>query len=304
MRLSNCQICILVLFATITTSPLSAQLPTPVVVDEDSPTVAEPSDEAQESIDTQPPAGQTPEPVLDALNFDPPTTDIPSFDAANMTSTLGATRGSYSAVPNMIGDLFNGGSTTLSVAGSTRTNVTFNTPVSYANGVGQIANANQTTATLVSQDGIAGILNPRQVYSVNQYSFATQSFRVEGTGAINMNDKVQAVVPVSTDAIFLDVNRALRLEFPDLIGNANAEDFVTIDFVPDGSNLQLNAAHDQVLSAVYNYKVSVILPIRPVPAKSLVVTLLRKTAAPFRVTVYSSIITFFIALEFRLYQVR
>lgn len=205
------------------------------------------------------------------LPIDPPAAIAPS-DLTNMTASLGATRGLSSAAPNMIGDLFNSGTSSLNF------NVKFQIDPIFTSGNGAIATNPNSLVTGVNAS-IAGVtvtalspigdlvrtgqsssisvsdLDPINSVNVQVTTSSDASAVLNGAGT-----GVNPSAPAPNSLIFEAANRAIARELSTGFSNSiNIEDLLDLQYLRSESTI--NGGNGQVTGVSYRYQAAVNLPV-------------------------------------------
>ncbi len=197
---------------------------------------------------------------------------------AGVSASLGATRGSYSAAPNMIGDLFNAGTSSLNFQAQFSVSPEFSnlgTPgglaIPSANALFNGINAPIDSVSVTSLSRIGDLvdigdntsisvsdLSPINSVTVQVRTLSDANAVVAGNPS---GPVVRPTAPTSNGLIFAAANRAIAEEFSSAFSSdVNVEDFVTLQYLEDDSEITSFNGELNSLSYVYNASVSLPVP--------------------------------------------
>ena len=198
---------------------------------------------------------------------------------AGLSASLGATRDSYSAAPNMIGDLFNAGTSSLnfqakfavrpefSVVGPNNGVVVTN-PSSLVSGVSASITGVQVTSlsnigdlVRVNDSSFISASDLDPINSVNLQVSTLDDATTVLAGQFSGQTPVRPLAPTSNSTIFTAANRAVARELSTGLGSEiNVEEMITLEYIEEESSIGGPFA-DEITFAEYIYNASVSLPV-------------------------------------------
>jgi len=216
------------------------------------------------------PSGPSPSADFDSL----PADSFDDFDVDSaQSSSLGATRGSYSSAPNLIGDLFNSGTASLNFSADISVVPDFVTTPSFASSA-DLINGIDVGITGVSVTSLSDIgdlvtvgdstfIGVSDLQPINSFRVQTNDSAAQVGDALAFGDTVSAASPVAISDIFTAANNAIADEFSsEFSGDVEVQELVTVEYLEDQSELELvSGGPNQVVSANYVYRIAARLPV-------------------------------------------
>jgi hypothetical protein len=192
-----------------------------------------------------------------------------------LSASLGTTRGSYSAAPNMIGDLFNSGTSSLNFQAQFVVQPTFSNMGPNAGGL-VIPDANSlfnginapidgVSVTSLSnigdlvRTGDSSFISPADLAPINSVNVRVNSL-TEADDVLAGSSAIRPAAPTSNSLIFEAANRAVAREFSSSFSSEVAvEEFVELEYLEGESSIF--ADQGEIIEANYVYNASVSLPV-------------------------------------------